>query len=148
MSSQESLISRTAVFLLCISFLITTVLQVASCSNPDLEGHLQVLNRTNRQAGSGCEMTMGKLTVYHDGCNAKVLKNIPMCGGQCNSHTFVTLDPPYSKQNCSCCAASKFSIIERDVRFKCGPDGKKEKHPVFYTEVEECNCVLCSGSLL
>ena len=84
------------------------------------------------------------VNVDYPGCES-TNTTIPICTGQCRSYTYVELRPPFQFKKCNCCKATKFTSKPkvRRLQFRC--NGVMLKKKVYFTYVEECGCVSCTG---
>lgn len=64
---------------------------------------------------------------------------IASCSGTCESSATFSLEPPYYKQDCSCCKPIKFDPV--DVKMFC-----LRKHSTLKVmRIKECSCAPCGS---
>ena len=128
----------------CLHRLLTVgLLLVLFASSQCLARHLTLSNDV-KGSGPICIKQRVSVTVDYKGCES-TNTTIPICTGQCRSYTYMDLLPPFQFRKCHCCQATKFTEKPkvRRLLFRC--NGVMKTKRVYFTYVEECGCVSCTG---
>ncbi|KAI1888567.1 hypothetical protein AGOR_G00186500 [Albula goreensis] len=84
-----------------------------------------------------CAPRMSRVNITVDGCKAEV--EVPVCEGQCESHSRWNIAEVLSmEKECQCC--QQRATKEQDITLKCEGGGSKSHR---YKHITECECKVC-----